>query len=43
MVDYKQMYITLLDATEKAIQELIKAQKAAEEIYIDTADENEKQ
>ena len=43
MADYKQMYFTLLDATEKAIQALVSAQKPAEEIYIDTADEKEKQ
>ena len=42
MADYKQMYLTLLDATEKAMNILISAQKAAEEIYIDTADEGEK-
>lgn len=31
MADYKQMYLTLLDATEKAINELISAQRACEE------------
>ena len=34
MADYKQMYLTLLDATEKAINELISAQRACEELYI---------
>lgn len=34
MTDYKQMYLTLLDATEKAINELISAQRACEELYI---------
>lgn len=43
MADYKAMYLALLDATEKAINELVAAQKAAEEIFIDTAEENEKQ
>lgn len=42
MPDYKQMYLTLLDATEKAIEALVSAQRAAEEIYIDTVDEKEK-
>lgn len=34
MADYKQMYLTLLDATEKAINELVSAQRACEELYI---------
>ena len=33
MADYKQMYLTLLDATEKAINELISVQRACEEIF----------
>ena len=37
MADYKQMYLTLLDATEKAINELISAQRACEELYVMTA------
>ncbi len=41
MADYKQMYLTLLDATEKAIEALVNAQRAAEEIYVDTVDEKE--
>ncbi len=47
MADYKQMYLTLLDATEKAINELISGQRACEELYVMTADdedpENEKE
>ena len=47
IADYKQMYLTLLDATEKAINELISAQRACEELYVMTADgedpENEKE
>lgn len=39
MEDYKQMYLTLLDATEKAINQLISAQRACEEIYIFSEDE----
>lgn len=36
--DYKQMYLTLLDEVENAIQKLVGVQRACEEIYIDTAD-----
>lgn len=36
MPDYKQLYLTLLNSVEKAINLLIDAQKACEEIYIDT-------
>ena len=42
MPDYKQMYLTLLDATEKAINELISAQRACEEQYILSSEEEEK-
>ena len=42
MADYKQMYLTLLDATEKAINELISAQRACEELYILSEEEEEK-
>ncbi len=41
MADYKQMYLTLLDATEKVINELISAQRACEELYIHSIDEQE--
>lgn len=40
MPDYKQMYLTLLDGVEKAINLLTSAQNGCEEIYIDT-DETE--
>ena len=42
MADYKQMYLTLLDATEKAINELISAQRACEELYILSTEEEER-
>ena len=42
MADYKQMYLTLLDASEKAINELISAQRACEELYIVSTEEEEK-
>ncbi len=38
--DYKQMYLTLLDEVTIAIERLQNVQKACEEIYIDTAAEN---
>ena len=42
MPDYKQMYLTLLDATEKAINVLVSAQRACEEQYILSSEEEEK-
>ena len=39
MADNKQMYLTLLDGVEKAMETLISAQRACEELYIDTAEE----
>ncbi len=41
MADYKQMYLTLLDATEKAINQLVSAQRACEELYILSTKEEE--
>ncbi len=41
MADYKQMYLTLLDATEKAISKLIEAQRTCEELYILSSCEEE--
>lgn len=41
MADYKQMYLMLLDATEKAINELVSAQRACEDIYINSVSEEE--
>ena len=34
MPDYKEIYLTLLRATEHAINTLIDAQRACEELYI---------
>ena len=34
MTDYKDMYVTLLHATEQAINMLIAAQQQCEELYI---------
>ncbi len=38
--DYKQMYLTLLDEVTIAIEKLQNVQRACEEIYIDTAAED---
>ena len=55
MVDYKKMYYIMIDATERAITQLnqqnygvakktlITAERRAEEIYIQTAGDEEKQ
>ncbi len=43
MADYKQMYLTLLDATENAINELISAQRACEKLYILSTEEKEEE
>ena len=36
MPDYKQMYLTLLDSVEKAIESLKNVEQACEDIYIET-------
>lgn len=36
MPDYKEMYLKLFRATEKAINELIKAQQDCEELYLNS-------
>lgn len=36
MPDYKEMYLTMIKASEQAISVLIDAQRQAEEIYIAT-------
>lgn len=38
MPDYKEMYLTLMRATEKAIRTLIEAQQECEELYLDAED-----
>ncbi len=40
MANYKEMYHRLLVATEKAITELIDAQRKCEQMYIDANDPN---
>ena len=39
--DYKQMYLTLLDSVETAIEMLKNVEQACEDIYIDTDKTNE--
>lgn len=34
MPDYKKMYLTMVDASENAIQTLIAAQRKCEELYM---------
>ena len=36
MPDYKQMYLTLLDSVETAIEMLKNVEQACEDIYIET-------
>lgn len=43
MIDYKKMYLTMLDASERAIEVLIAAQRECEELYINAADWETKQ
>lgn len=42
-VDYKKMYYTLFRATEDAINGLIAAQQACEDIFVETCDEEMEQ
>ena len=39
MPDYKRMYLELIDGMEKAMEVLDKAMLQAEEIYIETAED----
>lgn len=39
MPDYQSMYLTLMHATEQAIETLIAAQQAAEECYLSQEEE----
>ena len=43
MPDYKQMYLTLFTATEKALNNIIAAQHACEEIYISSSEKEEQE
>lgn len=37
MTDYKELYLTLLRASEKAVQTIIAAQQECEEMFISSA------
>ena len=39
MADYKRMYLTALDAMERSMALLAEAERACEEIYIQTSEE----
>ena len=39
MPDYRQMYVTMMQASEEAINLLIKAQRKCEELYISSSEE----
>ncbi len=41
MADYKQMYLTLMRATEEALRILIDAQRTCEELYLQSEEEEE--
>lgn len=38
MPDYKEMYLTMVDATEDVINTLIQAQRRCEELYISSSE-----
>ncbi len=38
--NYKKMYLTLLNSTENAINELIEAQRSCEKMYIEQGEQN---
>ncbi len=38
MADYKELYLTMVRATEQAIDILIEAQRKCEDLYIDSPD-----
>ena len=43
MADYKKMYVTMVDAAEKAMELLIKAQRQCEELYIETEEPSDRE
>ena len=42
MPDYKEMYLTMMRETERAIRILIDAQQRCEELYLAAAEQDEK-
>ncbi len=43
MADYKKMYVTMVDAAEKAMDLLIEAQRQCEELYIETEEPSDRE
>lgn len=43
MADYKKMYVTMIDAAEKAMELLIEAQRQCEELYIETEEPSDRE
>lgn len=43
MADYKKMYVTMVDAAEKAMELLIEAQCQCEELYIETEEPSDRE
>ena len=43
MADYKKMYVTMVDAAEKAMELLIEAQRQCEELYIKTEEPSDRE
>ena len=43
MADYKKMYVTMVDAEEKAMELLIEAQRQCEELYIETEEPSDRE
>ncbi len=43
MADYKKMYVTMVDAAEKAMELLIETQRQCEELYIETEEPSDRE
>ncbi len=43
MADYKKMYVTMVDAAEKAMELLIEAQRQCEELYIEAEEPSDRE
>ena len=43
MADYEKMYVTMVDAAEKAMELLIEAQRQCEELYIETEEPSDRE
>ena len=43
MANYKKMYVTMVDAAEKAMELLIEAQRQCEELYIETEEPSDRE